>query len=320
MARTLRVRIAEAGTTKIYAQQAQAKLRSRRARIRHTECAGCDCEGSLPSQPVPRDAPKRAHCVAPADLLACRVAAAVVADGHLLNAEPRRRHLRRKLRLHAKAVLGDVQARQHVAMEGLVASLHVGQMLPRAEVRGGREQSIAQAMNEHTVFGGYLRTETLGVNMLDGTRGRLCPDVAPLLVVEVLILLLGKGFLVSVEEAAQLFSPFVVAILIAHRLDTSAFTLKMLGRMLGDVIREQEGEASFELVEKIRTLSVAFRRDADQRADRALKQLLKGLPARETLRVIRAFTYFSHLVNLAEDRHLIRRRTAALPARGQAFQ
>jgi phosphoenolpyruvate carboxylase len=87
--------------------------------------------------------------------------------------------------------------------------------------------------------------------------------------------------------------------------------IRLLGRMLGDVIREQEGEASFELVEKIRTLSVAFRRDADQRADRALKQLLKGLPARETLRVIRAFTYFSHLVNLAEDRHLIRRRTAA---------
>ncbi|HWV49462.1 MAG TPA: phosphoenolpyruvate carboxylase [Microbacterium sp.] len=87
--------------------------------------------------------------------------------------------------------------------------------------------------------------------------------------------------------------------------------IRLLGRILGDVIREQEGAATFELVEKIRTLSVAFRRDADHSADRALKQLLKGLSAAETVRVIRAFTYFSHLANLAEDRHQIRRRSEA---------
>ena len=85
--------------------------------------------------------------------------------------------------------------------------------------------------------------------------------------------------------------------------------IRLLGRILGDVIREQEGEETYALVEKIRTLSVAFRRDADQAADRALKNLLKGLSAAETVRVIRAFTYFSHLANLAEDRHQIRRRT-----------
>ncbi len=87
--------------------------------------------------------------------------------------------------------------------------------------------------------------------------------------------------------------------------------IRLLGRILGDVIREQEGEDTFALVEKIRTLSVAFRRDADHAADRALKNLLKGLSAAETVRVIRAFTYFSHLANLAEDRHQIRRRTEA---------
>lgn len=85
--------------------------------------------------------------------------------------------------------------------------------------------------------------------------------------------------------------------------------VRLLGRILGDVIREQEGEEAFALVEKIRTLSVSFRRDADHAADRALKNLLKGLSAAETVRVIRAFTYFSHLANLAEDRHQIRRRT-----------
>jgi len=81
-----------------------------------------------------------------------------------------------------------------------------------------------------------------------------------------------------------------------------------LGRILGDVIREQEGLEAFELIEQIRKLSVAFRRDADQNADRALKKLLKGLTADQTVSVIRAFTYFSHLANLAEDRHHIRRR------------
>lgn len=84
--------------------------------------------------------------------------------------------------------------------------------------------------------------------------------------------------------------------------------IRLLGRLLGDVIREQEGQAAFDLIEQIRQLSVAFRRDADAAADKTLKKLLKGLSDDQTVSVIRAFTYFSHLANLAEDRHHIRRR------------
>jgi len=84
--------------------------------------------------------------------------------------------------------------------------------------------------------------------------------------------------------------------------------IRLLGRILGDVIRDQEGVEIYELVERIRKLSVAFRRDADQEANRALKSLLKSLSGDDAVRVIRAFTYFSHLANLAEDRHHIRRR------------
>jgi phosphoenolpyruvate carboxylase len=84
--------------------------------------------------------------------------------------------------------------------------------------------------------------------------------------------------------------------------------IRLLGRILGDVIREQEGVEAFELIERVRKLSVAFRRDADHEADRALKALLKSLSGDQTVSVIRAFTYFSHLANLAEDRHHIRRR------------
>ena len=84
--------------------------------------------------------------------------------------------------------------------------------------------------------------------------------------------------------------------------------IRLLGRILGDVIREQEGVLAYELIEQVRKLSVSFRRDADAEADKALKKLLKGLSSDQTVSVIRAFTYFSHLANLAEDRHHIRRR------------
>ena len=43
--------------------------------------------------------------------------------------------------------------------------------------------------------------------------------------------------------------------------------IRLLGRILGDVIREQEGKDAFELVERVRQLSVAYRlkRDAARR-------------------------------------------------------
>jgi phosphoenolpyruvate carboxylase len=62
--------------------------------------------------------------------------------------------------------------------------------------------------------------------------------------------------------------------------------------------------------EQVRQLSVAFRRDANQKAQDGLTRLLKSLSNDQTVSVIRAFTYFSHLANLAEDRHHIRRRNA----------
>ncbi len=77
--------------------------------------------------------------------------------------------------------------------------------------------------------------------------------------------------------------------------------------MLGDVIREQDGAAAFELVERVRKLSVAYRLKRDASAGRVLDRLLKNLSADQTVSVIRAFSYFSHLANIAEDRHHVRR-------------
>lgn len=86
--------------------------------------------------------------------------------------------------------------------------------------------------------------------------------------------------------------------------------IRLLGRLLGDVIREQEGEDAYKLVEQVRQLAVAFRRDDDTQADQELKALLHGQSALMLVCIVRAFTYFSLLANLAEDRHYIRRRVA----------
>ena len=84
--------------------------------------------------------------------------------------------------------------------------------------------------------------------------------------------------------------------------------IRLLGRILGDVIREQEGKSAFELVERVRQLSVAYRLKRDAQAGRALDRLLKNLSGDQTVSVIRAFSYFSHLANIAEDQHHLRRR------------
>jgi len=86
--------------------------------------------------------------------------------------------------------------------------------------------------------------------------------------------------------------------------------IRLLGQILGDTVREQEGEAVFGLIETIRRLSVAISRDGSRQAGQELDALLRGLSSADAVSVIRAFTYFSHLANIAEDRHHIRRREA----------
>ena len=86
--------------------------------------------------------------------------------------------------------------------------------------------------------------------------------------------------------------------------------IRLLGRILGDVIREQEGKEAYDLVERVRQLSVGYRLKRDAQAGRALDRLLKNLSGDQTVSVIRAFSYFSHLANIAEDRHQVRLRDA----------
>jgi phosphoenolpyruvate carboxylase len=84
--------------------------------------------------------------------------------------------------------------------------------------------------------------------------------------------------------------------------------IRLLGRILGEVIHEQEGREAYELVERIRQLAVAYRHKHDKEAGKRFDKLLKSLSGEQAVSVIRAFSYFSHLANIAEDRHHVRRR------------
>ena len=86
--------------------------------------------------------------------------------------------------------------------------------------------------------------------------------------------------------------------------------IRLLGRILGDTVRQQKGNATFETVERIRQSSIRFRRDEDGAARAELEQTLDALPRSDALQIIRAFGFFSHLANIAEDQHHIRRSRA----------
>lgn len=86
--------------------------------------------------------------------------------------------------------------------------------------------------------------------------------------------------------------------------------IRLFGRLLGETIRSQEGDAVFDVVERIRQAAVRFRRDEDDAARHELEQMLNGLSRDETQKITRAFGFFSHLANIAEDQHHIRRTRA----------
>src|SRR5438552_17743771 len=87
--------------------------------------------------------------------------------------------------------------------------------------------------------------------------------------------------------------------------------IRLLGRLLGDTVSEQEGVDVFDLVERIRQTSIRFRRDEDKLARRELETILDSMSTSDTVRIVRAFSYFSHLANIAEDQNNIRQMRGA---------
>ena len=79
--------------------------------------------------------------------------------------------------------------------------------------------------------------------------------------------------------------------------------VRLLGRLLGDTLCEQEGEAAFNLIEHVRQLAVRFRRDCDAGAKSELQAILNRLDHADVIVVVRAFSLFALLCNIAEDQH-----------------
>jgi phosphoenolpyruvate carboxylase len=84
-----------------------------------------------------------------------------------------------------------------------------------------------------------------------------------------------------------------------------------LGRLVGDLVKEQGGEALFDLVEAARRASIAHR-EGDNQAMAELSALLAELAPRTARDLIRAFSTYFQMVNMAEKVHRIRRRRAYL--------
>ncbi|BBX25916.1 phosphoenolpyruvate carboxylase [Mycolicibacterium alvei] len=88
--------------------------------------------------------------------------------------------------------------------------------------------------------------------------------------------------------------------------------IRLLGAILGDTVREQNGDQVFELVERARVESFRVRRSEIDRAE--LADLFSDIDIHQAIPVIRAFTHFALLANVAEDIHRERRRAVHVAA------
>src|ERR1700757_573645 len=87
---------------------------------------------------------------------------------------------------------------------------------------------------------------------------------------------------------------------------------RLLGPILGDTVREQNGDEVFDLVERARVASFRVRRSEIERAEVA--GLFEGIDIHQAIPVIRAFRHFALLANVAEDIHRERRRAIHVAA------
>src|SRR2546429_9362498 len=86
---------------------------------------------------------------------------------------------------------------------------------------------------------------------------------------------------------------------------------RLLGRLLGEVIRDQAGAEALERIERIRQAAVTFRKENTSQAE--LDRPLNPLDTDPTMDVGRPFSFFPHLLNIPEDEQPPRQRRAPAP-------
>ena len=78
--------------------------------------------------------------------------------------------------------------------------------------------------------------------------------------------------------------------------------VRLLGNILGNVIKKQEGQTFFNLVEKIRKLSKANRANIKQQDSyKKISKTLSQINPSNTYKLTRAFSHFMNFINLAES-------------------
>ena len=92
--------------------------------------------------------------------------------------------------------------------------------------------------------------------------------------------------------------------------------VRMLGALVGDLLREQGGDALFEFVEKARLLAIR-RREGNEDPHETLEDFFQDLDLAFSTEVIRAFSTYFQVTNTAEKVHRIRRRREYLQEVGQ---
>src|SRR3954470_21555889 len=92
----------------------------------------------------------------------------------------------------------------------------------------------------------------------------------------------------------------------ARSRDPLALEIRLLGALLGQVIAEQEGRALLDLVERVRRTTIRLRRGDDPSLRAGLVDELASLDPGRAEVGVRAFSLYSRLVNLAEERELVR--------------
>ncbi len=83
--------------------------------------------------------------------------------------------------------------------------------------------------------------------------------------------------------------------------------VRLLTTLLGDIIREQEGEEVFNKIEEIRELTKKVRENSDSDTIAKLDALVGSLDLGESYKIARAFTIYFQLVNIAEEAQRVRR-------------
>ncbi|NRD78637.1 phosphoenolpyruvate carboxylase [Bacillus sp. BRMEA1] len=96
--------------------------------------------------------------------------------------------------------------------------------------------------------------------------------------------------------------------------------VKLLGKMLGEILVNHNGPELFEKVEKIRLMCKTLRSHFDMEIYQELKEEISALNSPMRKQVIRAFSMYFHLINVAEQNHRIRRRRQYQLQEAAAFQ